>query len=275
MVNNDTSQTLDYKLVKEVQEPDNEASLGGGADLDDEGAGKAAATITYVAGRIFFDTRIPNGKWVYESFNHCFSSEKFDNGDVAAHFAGIYQRSEQEFTDQAQEIRDARSRVIANEEERKIQAAASAAKKKAPSKNANKKDTSALDDDKRDDDKKGPPPKKALDKNFPNDFGEILKDQIPRPFVFGPIEFNHLDQEAFPAAEWTAKVVQALNKAAILPDNHGFQVTIKNKTMKRATSIVKHSRFLRNMVVYPIYPPEPDLTQVPILEKTHEEEEDE
>ena len=35
---------------------------------------------------------------------------------------------------------------------------------------------------------------------------------------------------------------------------HGYDVTIKNKTLKRATTVLKHSRFLKNMVVYPKYP---------------------
>lgn len=42
-----------------------------------------------------------------------------------------------------------------------------------------------------------------------------------------------------------------------MPENlciHGYEVTIKNKTLKRATTVLKHSRFLKNMVVYPIYP---------------------
>jgi hypothetical protein len=42
-----------------------------------------------------------------------------------------------------------------------------------------------------------------------------------------------------------------------MPENlciHGYQVTVKNKTLKRATTVLKHSRFLKNMVVYPVFP---------------------
>jgi len=46
-----------------------------------------------------------------------------------------------------------------------------------------------------------------------------------------------------------------------MPENiciHGLKVTIKKKTLKRASTIVKHSRFLRNLEVFPIFPPEPE-----------------
>jgi len=46
-----------------------------------------------------------------------------------------------------------------------------------------------------------------------------------------------------------------------MPDNlciHGYRVTIKKRTLKRGSTIVKHSRFLRNLEVVPIFPPEPE-----------------
>jgi len=39
---------------------------------------------------------------------------------------------------------------------------------------------------------------------------------------------------------------------------HGFKVCIKKRTLKRRTTIVKHSRFLRNLEVFPVFPPEPE-----------------
>jgi hypothetical protein len=38
---------------------------------------------------------------------------------------------------------------------------------------------------------------------------------------------------------------------------HGFKVCIKQRTLKRKSTILKHSRFLRNLEVFPIFPPEP------------------
>jgi hypothetical protein len=63
-----------------------------------------------------------------------------------------------------------------------------------------------------------------------------------------------------------------------MPDGvcvHGFQVTIKSKTLKRRTTIVKHSRFLRNMQVFPIFPPEPVPVQNDLEEGAEQAEEDE
>lgn len=95
------------------------------------------------------------------------------------------------------------------------------------------------------------------------DFKEALRERAPRPFVFGPIEFTGLDiaeDEPFPGAEWRQVVVDNLLKTLQLPENlciHGFNVTIKNKTLKRASTILKHSRFLRNIKVSPVFPAPP------------------
>jgi len=61
----------------------------------------------------------------------------------------------------------------------------------------------------------------------------------------------------------------------MMPDNlciHGFKVCVKGKTLKRRSSIVKHSRFLKNMEVTPVVP----VLAEPIIEaKEGEEEENE
>lgn len=43
---------------------------------------------------------------------------------------------------------------------------------------------------------------------------------------------------------------------------HGVAVTCKGRTLKRASTIVKHSRFMRNLVVAPRFP-EPPKEAVP------------
>ena len=48
---------------------------------------------------------------------------------------------------------------------------------------------------------------------------------------------------------------------------HGYKVAIKGKTLKRRTQLLKHSRFLRNMEVYPIFPKEPE----PVAEENNED----
>ena len=47
---------------------------------------------------------------------------------------------------------------------------------------------------------------------------------------------------------------------------HGFKVCIKKRTLKRRSTIVKHSRFLRNLEVFPIFPPEPE----PVIQEQEE-----
>ena len=178
LVNADTSQTLDYKLIKDVSSPDNASGTednGAGADDADEGgaAPSKGATYTYVAGRIFYDHQGTTGKWVYESYNHCFSSERFENGgiELAEELGAIYQRSEEEVIEQAEEIREARLKVTANEEDRKLAAAVNAAKKKAPSKNGAKKET-AVEEEKKDAEvPKRPPVVKELNLLKTADFG--------------------------------------------------------------------------------------------------------
>jgi hypothetical protein len=58
-----------------------------------------------------------------------------------------------------------------------------------------------------------------------------------------------------------------------MPENlciHGVDVTVKNKTLKRATTILKHSRFLRNMIVYPKFPIM-EIVQAPVVQEKTEE----
>ena len=59
-----------------------------------------------------------------------------------------------------------------------------------------------------------------------------------------------------------------------MPENlciHGYEVTIKNKTLKRATTVLKHAKFLKNMIVYPVYPIlEVAQVQAAVVEKTED-----
>ncbi len=252
LVNIETSQTLDYKHIKEVQQPDAPSDEASAGDDGEEVKGK---TFTYVAGRIFFD-HTGNQRWVYEQFNHVFANDRFEKegSDLSGKFAQIFHRSEQELFEQKEQIKEARQKVIQNEEERRAAAAAAAAKKKS-GKQAKKE---VVEDDKRDDKPQGPPPKPELDLLKPADFAEALKERIGRPFIFGPVEFNHLNlPEEFNAEAYRLQVSQTLDQTLQMPENlciHGYQVTVKNKTLKRATTVLKHSRFLKNMVVYPVYP---------------------
>lgn len=96
-----------------------------------------------------------------------------------------------------------------------------------------------------------------------------------RPFIFGPVEFKNLNaneaEDPFRYDLARRYVEDQLIKSPYLHENiciHGFKVCIKQRTLKRRSSIVKHSRFLRNLEVYPVVPPEP----VVIIEEEGQEE---
>lgn len=89
LTNEDTNQTLDYKHIKHIEKPE-------GFDEDapaneEEEDPQARNTITYVAGRIFLDR---NGRWVYEGYNHCFTSDRYP--DLTPTLIDMYKRSEEE-----------------------------------------------------------------------------------------------------------------------------------------------------------------------------------
>lgn len=95
LVNEDTNQTIDYKKIKEIEKPD-------GFDEDapiEEDNQDEKPSITYVAGRLFLER---NGRWVYESFNHAFTTDRFPN--LSETLGEIYQRSEEEIKYHNEEI---------------------------------------------------------------------------------------------------------------------------------------------------------------------------
>jgi hypothetical protein len=52
-----------------------------------------------------------------------------------------------------------------------------------------------------------------------------------------------------------------LDRSILLPSNlcvHGFKVKVKKRNLKRRSTLLKHARFLRNLEVLPVLPPEPE-----------------
>ena len=91
----------------------------------------------------------------------------------------------------------------------------------------------------------------VFDPYIPASFERALKAKIPRPFIFGPVEFEGLnltDEEApFDAEAQREKVASTLERGIYLPSNvciHGFKVKVKNRTLKRRSTLLKHARFL-------------------------------
>jgi hypothetical protein len=51
---------------------------------------------------------------------------------------------------------------------------------------------------------------------------------------------------------------------------HGFKVKVKKRTLKRRSTLLKHARFMKNLEVLPILPPEPEIVE----EEPKEDEDD-
>ena len=121
--------------------------------------------------------------------------------------------------------------------------------------------------------------KKELNLNLPVEFRQAVQEKVGNNFVFGPVTFKNLDNDQFDEEKAREAVLEALSKAPEIPKGlfiHGFKVLIKGRTLRRATTIQKHSRFLANLTVEPIFPPEPKpVEDVNEEEGGREEEEDE
>ena len=122
-----------------------------------------------------------------------FTSDKYPN--IVEKLAEIYQTGEADLQNQKHELSVIKQRIIEMHEDRRQAAIAAAAKKKAGKKG--KKDDHKEDEE---------PPREELpgilreipprdyDLFKPADYIEVLKEKIPRPFMFGPIDFYGLDQ---------------------------------------------------------------------------------
>lgn len=190
--NEDTNQTIDYKVIKQIEKPegfDEDAPVEEGVDPNEV----PRTEVVYVAGRLFFDT---NNRWVYESYNHCFTTDRY--GDPIGLMASIYERSEKELHYQTEAIKTAITTQMQLEEERKQAAAAKAAaaskKKGGKAGAAGKKDTKDEEEEKKIvEERPTQAVKKDLDLFVPAEFKLALQEKVQRPFIFGPIEFKNLN----------------------------------------------------------------------------------
>lgn len=97
-----------------------------------------------------------------------------------------------------------------------------------------------------------------------------MQERVGKPFIFGPIEFNGLNEDdkvnPWPYSIIHEHVKNKLKESTLLPDHlciHGTKVLVKKRTLKRRSTLVKHSMFLRNLEVIPEFPPEPE----PVIEE--------
>lgn len=103
---------------------------------------------------------------------------------------------------------------------------------------------------------------------IPDQFKRALQQKISRPFIFGPVEFDGLDltdeERVFDRVEEAKKVEKALEGSAIMPSGlciHGYKVLVKNRNLKRRSSLLKHARFLGNLEVQPVHPEPPEVPE--------------
>ena len=246
LINEDTNQTLDYKILKTVEKPEGFDEDAQAAASEEGEAPPPRVDLTYIAGRIYFD----GSRWVYEQLNHAFTSDKVPN--IVEKLGEIYRTGEEDLERQRRELESIKQKLIDMHEERRQAAIAAAAKRKAGKKG--KKEDNKEEEEPPREELQGilrEKPHREYDLFNPTDYVEVLKEKIPRPFIFGPIDFYDLTEEPFPVDHWYEEILSTLMNCPYLPpDNiliHGFNLTAKGKTLKRGSTLLKHSRFLKNL----------------------------
>lgn len=96
--------------------------------------------------------------------------------------------------------------------------------------------------------------------NDPEDFAKALCQEVPRPFTFGPIEFTELnlkeESKAFDADAQKQRIIDSLDLHMDQPSCciRGHIVEVKCRNFKRRSTMLKHGRFMMNLMVKPVFP---------------------
>ena len=198
--------------------------------------------------------------WVFEKWNKIVTSDKFP--EIQQRLATLHKSILQEEKSRKRRVEEAKQAVIKAAEERKAMIAAATAKKKAGTKTKKgaKEEPPKDDEEQKQDIKPKKVEKRELDLTNPTDFIEALKERAPRRFTFGPIEFSGLtltnEQEHFDGDKVRQLIIDQLDNCMGEPHIciHGYLVEIKGRTVKRRSTMLKHGRFLPNLIVSPVYP---------------------
>lgn len=207
---------------------------------------------------------------------------------MAETLAGIYKSALDEVKGYDSQIAAAQTRLAEAAEEKRQAAIAAAAKKKNAVKKGNKKDeerneTPAPEEPKANGRKsvlEGESDSGAQnwDLFLPSQFAQALKHKFTRRFTFGPVEFSNLDQ-GMDSIQGRQLVTDALEQSPSFAEPgssvcvHGYRVAVKERTLKRATTLLKHARFLQNLEVTPVWPAEPE-PEVPADNEAQEDAEE-
>lgn len=255
LANEDTNQTLDYCMINKVELPEEYQELIPNEN-EEEDAPPFRNTLTYVAGALFLDPSRGTPQWIFESYKNVLQAKdlKDAGGDAAVALGELYARATSEFEEQQKVLAEASNALKKSLEEKKqqqIEAAKKAAKQAKGGKKGKKEAEEEPGEAERAASKLEEEATEVFDPNLPASFEKALKAKIPRPFIFGPVEFEGLnlsEEEApFEPEAQRDKVAAALERGIYLPPNvciHGFKVKIKNRTLKRRSSLLKHARFL-------------------------------
>ena len=106
--NEETNQSVDYKKIRDIEKPEGFEEDAQGEEDPETGEQPLRNELVYIAGRLFFDT---NERWVYESYNHCFTSEKYP--DIAMTLGQLYEKSESEVAYQTETMKSVKDKVAA------------------------------------------------------------------------------------------------------------------------------------------------------------------
>lgn len=159
-------------------------------------------------------------------------------------------------------MKEARAAVLRAAEEKKALLAAQAAKKaKAQKKGAKKQEEAPAEEEEKKEIKATFESEDGdLDLNNPADFAKALTKEVPRPFTFGPIEFSELNlseaEKPFDAEDCRQRIISALDEQLQQPSCciRGYTVRVKDRNLKRRSTMLKHGRFMQNLQVAPVFP---------------------
>jgi hypothetical protein len=246
-------------------------------DEENEDAPPKQNDLVYVLGVLYcekVDQKTKAGTWVFESYKNALQSRDFNFADVGEQIGQMYSRALLDSEEQIKMLDDAGNALKRSMDARRREEEEKAKKAKKPK--GKKTDEKPSEDVSQQYQSVNSSKKEeTFDTTTQDGFEKALRHHVRRPFLFGPIVFEGLDLDdaatPFDAESERKRVTDLLERGILLPNgvcNYGYRVTIKNRNMKRRSSLLKHARFLKNLEVRPCGPPPP-------VEEVKEENEEE
>mmetsp|Transcript_16170 Transcript_16170/g.27359 ORF Transcript_16170/g.27359 Transcript_16170/m.27359 type:complete len:330 (+) Transcript_16170:558-1547(+) len=190
LYNEDTNQTIDYSLIKNIDLPEDYQEVIPPTDEEDENAQGTLNALTYFHGILYLENKNGVNKWVFESYKHVFQAKDYE--DIEKTLGEIYINSFNENQLRESQLNETKNTLKKSIEDKRQQALEAAKKAKAKNK---KKGGKPEDDPELEEQPKSEHPLKdeEFDLFLPSSFQRALAHQIKRPFIFGPVEFIGLN----------------------------------------------------------------------------------